>query len=164
MINWVYYQKWRNNKFGDIDTSSTRPAYIHYSQSDRTEVTEPPAMIPVKQAISPTTERKKVQIHTVGRAIQTIDKDGFNVLVDAQGNILTDMKLLAKLRNLRAEIARRDNLPAYCILQNDVLALLATDKPTTREEFIAIKGLRDRKYNKFGEIFMDAIRKHIKEK
>ena len=93
---------------------------------------------------------------------QTIEKDGFRVLVDSEGKVLTDMVLLAKLRKLRLEIARKNELAAFRVLQNDVLVRLATDKPVSREEFVAIKGLGDRKCEQYGDEFIQAIREYLK--
>ena len=45
-------------------------------------------------------------------------------------------------------------------MQNDTLVLLATDKPTTREEFIRIKGIGNRKYERFGERFIAVIKEY----
>ena len=71
------------------------------------------------------------------------------------------MDLLARLHALRTAIAREQRLPAYYIMNNDTLALLATEKPTTREEFIGIKGIGERKYERFGERFVREIRNYI---
>lgn len=118
-------------------------------------------MIPIKETILPPVERKMPQVHTVNYSKQTIEKDGFKVLADNQGNLLTDMALLAKLRILRKELAEEYRYAAYYIMSNDTLALLATDKPITREEFIEIKGISTRKYEQFGERFIAEIKKHI---
>ena len=121
-----------------------------------------PEMIPIKQTLTSDTEHRKSLIYTVGNAVQTIEKDGFRVFVDYEGKVLTDMVLLAKLRKLRLEIARKNELPAFRVLQNDVLVRLATDMPVSREEFVAIKGLGDRKYEQYGDEFIQAIREYLK--
>ena len=145
LLNHSHYLAWRNNDFGRLDPSAVRPGFIA-SQYAIPEGKPEPEIIPIKQKRRPTTERRNPQVHTVGRADRTIDKDGFQVLVDSEGKVLTDIVLLAKLRKLRTEIAQKLDLPAYCVIQNDVLVRIATDMPVSREEFVAIKGLRDRKY------------------
>lgn len=90
-----------------------------------------------------------------------IEKDGFKVIVDTNGSLLTDMDLLVRLKALRQTLAQEENLPAYCVLTNDVLSRLATDKPTTREEFVEIKGIGEQRYKRFGERFIAEIKKHI---
>ena len=161
MLNHSHYLAWRNNDFGRLDPSAVRPGFIA-SQYAIPEGKPEPEIIPIKQKRRPTIERRNPQVHTVGRADRTIDKDGFQVLVDSEGKVLTDMVLLAKLRKLRMEVARQNHLPTYCIFHNNVLAMLATDKPTTREEFLSIRGVGERSYNRFGDLFIQAIGEYIK--
>ena len=59
-------------------------------------------MIPVKT----NTTRKSAAVHTIGYSDRMIEKDGFKVIVDENGGLLTDMELLAKLRTLRQALAQ----------------------------------------------------------
>ncbi len=63
--------------------------------------------------------KKKAEIYTIGYSERMIEKDGFKVLVDANGDILTDMQLLAKLRTLRQTIAQENGVArlASCTIQ-----------------------------------------------
>ena len=83
------------------------------------------------------------------------------MLVDANGDILTDMELLAKLRTLRQTIAQENGVSGSRIMYDSVLVLLATDRPLSREEFIDMKGITISTYIRFGERFIAEIRKHI---
>lgn len=71
------------------------------------------------------------------------------------------MQLLQELYKLRYAIAKQNTIPAFCVMHNSVLALLATDKPTSRDEFIAVKGVSVKAYEKYGDIFIDAIKKYV---
>lgn len=73
------------------------------------------------------------------------------------------MELLARLRALRQRIAEEKNIPAYWIFQNNVLVQLATDRPTTREEFMEVKGVGEKKYQLYGNDFIAEIRKYMEE-
>ena len=73
------------------------------------------------------------------------------------------MELLARLRGIRAGIAREENRPAYTIITNKGLVSLATYRPTTKEEFISLYGLGETTYQAFGARFISAI-KHFAEK
>lgn len=157
LLNQEHYHAWRKDDFGVEDPSKDKPAYFHIAQSF-VENPQAPEMIPEKANIP---ARKRPEVHTTGYSEQLIEKDGFKVLVDADGNLLTDMELLAKLRTLRQILAQEERLPAYCILTNDILVRLATDKPTTREEFVEVKGIRARRYGRFGERFIAEIKRHI---
>ncbi len=151
-----YYKSWRNDTFGAADISVDKPAYLVREGRD---VTISPEMIPLKEpAIAQ--PKKTASVNTIRYEERIIEKEGFKVVVDANGNMLTDMALLQKLRDIRSEIAKEKKLPAYCILNNDTLAMLATDKPTTREEFMTIKGVGVRRYEQCGDAFIVAIKQY----
>ena len=90
-----------------------------------------------------------------------IEKDGFKVIVDENGGLLTDMELLAKLRTLRQALAQENGVAASRVVYDSVLVLLATDRPMSREEFIDIKGITISTYLRFGELFIAEIKKHM---
>jgi ATP-dependent DNA helicase RecQ len=46
-------------------------------------------------------------------------------------------------------------------MHNSTLSLLATERPITREEFLKIRGLGLRKYEQYGEAFINAIKEHL---
>ena len=71
------------------------------------------------------------------------------------------MNLLSKLRSLRHKIALEKDKPAYMIANNAMLVKLATDKPTTAEDFLAIPGIGIKRYKAYGKLFIDAIKEYI---
>ena len=75
-----------------------------------------------------------------------------------------DNELFEKLRRLRMNIARRRNIKPYMVLHDSVLKEMATEMPTTKEEMIRIRGIGDRKYEEYGEIFINVIRTHLSER
>ena len=68
------------------------------------------------------------------------------------------MELLAHLRNVRSQIMKTEKKPAYTIIGNKGLVSLATYRPETREEFIALYGLGETTYNAYGLQFIQAIK------
>jgi len=62
------------------------------------------------------------------------------------------------------DIARRRNIKPYMVFQNSVLKEMATEMPTTKEEMMRIRGIRDRKYEEYGEVFLNIIRTHLSER
>ena len=143
-----YYLKWKNDDF-ERDESVNKPSFVK-------DVL--PQEMPKVKAAAPMKERKKVEVNKVEFEKKFIEKDGFNVLVDSDGEIITDMELLAYLRRFRAELMKRDNIAAYLIIKNKGLVSLATYKPTTREEFTKLYGLGETTYNKYGQFFIDKIK------
>ena len=161
MLNPDHYHAWRKNEFGTEDLSVTKPSYSKSFQS-KTSITPP--------QINHTEDRKKKESSStplrnienlVKYTEQFIEKDGFSVVTDSEGKIITDMNLLSKLRSLRHKIALEKNKPAYMIANNAMLVKLATDKPTTAEEFLAIPGIGTKRYNAYGKLFIDAIKEFV---
>ena len=50
---------------------------------------------------------------------------------------------------------------AVKVANNAVLVRLATDKPTTTEEFLAIPGIGSHRCEAYGQLFINAIKKYI---
>ena len=157
MLSLEHYHAWRKDDFGIEDPSKDKPAYFRLTKSFA-ENFQAPEMILAKA--SPVT-KKRAEVYTIGYSERMIEKDGFKVLVDANGNLLTDMDLLTKLRTLRRTLAQENGVAAFRIMYDSVLVLLATDRPMTREEFIDIKGINISTYLRFGERFITEIKKHI---
>lgn len=69
-------------------------------------------------------------------------------------------KLFDKLRELRLEIAREENLPPYIIFNDKTLIEMAVKVPTNQLEMLGISGVGDNKYKKYGDRFLDIIREY----
>uniref|UniRef100_UPI003AB495AD UvrD-helicase domain-containing protein n=2 Tax=Barnesiella intestinihominis TaxID=487174 RepID=UPI003AB495AD len=161
MLNREHYQAWGKSEFGIEDISATKPSYSKSPQIK--ETTTPPQMIPVekvKKRNSSSAYPRKAE-NLVKYTEQFIEKDGFMVITDPEGKIITDMALLSRLRSLRYKIALKNNIPVYMIANNAVLVRLATDKPTTTEEFLAIPGIGSHRCEAYGQLFINAIKKYI---
>ncbi len=157
LLSREHYRVWKRTDFGIEDPSKDKPAYFHIPVSS-IENPQAPEMIPAKANPAP---RKKAKVYTTGYSERMIEKDRFKVLVNANGDILTDMQLLVKLRALRQTIAQENGVAVSNIMHDSILALLATDRPITRKEFIDIKGVSISTYQRFGERFIAEIKKHI---
>lgn len=67
-------------------------------------------------------------------------------------------QLFTKLREIRMDMAKRENYPPYIIFHDVVLKQFAKLKPTTKEEMLKINGVGERRFAKYGELFLGAIR------
>lgn len=149
-LNIKEYKRWCSNLFED-DPSAEMPSYIKEIKA------ELPKIKPIKS--TPTVEeRKHGEVHTTERTKQFIEQDGFMVVADNDGQILTDMELLAHLRSLRIQIMQEDKRPAYTIIGNKGLVSLATYRPITKEDFVALYGLGEKTYSEYGDRFIKAIK------
>ena len=157
LLSLEHYRVWRKDDFGMEDPSKDRPAYFCIPESSAGN-SQAPEMIPAKASPAP---KKKAEVYTIGYSERMIEKDEFRVLADANGNLLTDMELLVKLRTLRQTLAQEERLPAYCVFTNDILSRLATEKPMTREELVEIKGIGEQRCDQFGQRIIAEIRRHV---
>lgn len=72
-------------------------------------------------------------------------------------------ELYEKLRELRNETARAMRVPAYVVFTDRTLLEMSGYLPVTREEMLAITGVAQAKYEKYGEQFMSVIREYREE-
>jgi len=73
---------------------------------------------------------------------------------------IEDPKLFEALRALRKQLADAQGFPAYIVLSDKVLHLLAAQKPVTIEEFGMISGIGEFKKQKYGEAFTSLIQRY----
>ena len=71
----------------------------------------------------------------------------------------TNHDLFTALKKIRYAIAKEEKMPAYIIFNDKSLKLMASELPTTENEFLAISGVGMNKMEKYGEEFMNVIRK-----
>lgn len=75
----------------------------------------------------------------------------------------SDMELYAILSNLCRDIARKNNIAPYLVFRDASLEAMATTYPITNEELLAIPGVGVGKAAKYGQPFLDVIKKYVEE-
>ena len=70
-----------------------------------------------------------------------------------------DNELFEKLRQLRLELATKQNLPPYVIFSDKTLYELAEIQPQTTLEMLQIKGVGENKLKKYGAAFLELLQK-----
>lgn len=68
-----------------------------------------------------------------------------------------DELLFRRLRTLRMEIAREENVPPYIVFSDKTLVHMCILKPKTKEEMLQVSGVGEHKYGKYGEKFLNEI-------
>jgi ATP-dependent DNA helicase RecQ len=68
-----------------------------------------------------------------------------------------EAELYGRLRELRMELARDANLPAYCVFHDRVLVEIARRRPSTADQLLAIPGVGPAKLERFGDAFLAAL-------
>lgn len=69
----------------------------------------------------------------------------------------SDELLFERLRNLRTEIAREEKVPPYVVFSDKTLTCMCLSRPKTKEQMLAVSGVGEYKYEKYGERFLDCI-------
>ena len=64
-----------------------------------------------------------------------------------------------RLRTLRLELARRNQWPAYCVLQDVTLLEIARSQPRTMRELLEIKGVGPKRAEKYGKELLAEVAK-----
>ena len=68
-----------------------------------------------------------------------------------------DEKLLIALKELRRSLAKRQSVPAYVVFSDATLIDMCRIKPKTRDEFMEVSGVGQRKAIRYGEVFLATI-------
>ena len=153
-----HYLKWTDNSIGKEFCSAGKHEF-HSHVITEFETPMPPQFCTPKKVLDTKKEKTKT-IHTTSTQTHHIEQDGFEVVCDANGNILTDMDLLAKLRAWRANKAKATKMRPYWIYSNVTLVDLSTRKPITREELLATYGIGQKKVEQFGDEIIKIIKDH----
>ena len=74
---------------------------------------------------------------------------------------IEDPRLFEALRSLRSTCANEEGFPPYIVFTDKVLHALATIKPTSLEQFGNISGIGEHKKQKYGNRFVEVIKKYV---
>ena len=84
-----------------------------------------------------------------------------DVLQREKGAGALDQTLMALLKDLRKDMARKMQLPPFVIFQDPTLEEMATHYPITLSELQKINGVGEGKAKKFGQAFSDLIAHYV---
>ena len=59
-----------------------------------------------------------------------------------------------KLRALRMVLAKEHQVPPYIVFSDKTLIQMAIEKPSNKEEMLAVSGVGESKFEKYGEQFL----------
>lgn len=99
------------------------------------------------------------------KSFQVVLDRQFDETEEAGGGNATalDDNLYKQLRALRRDVAHKHNLPPYVIFQDISLTMMATNYPVCMSELLQIPGVGQGKAKKFGEEFIDLIKRYCEE-
>ena len=79
------------------------------------------------------------------------------------GSFAVDPELYSMLKDLRKKLSKQLELPPYVIFQDPSLEAMATTYPITMEELQNITGVGAGKAKRYGEEFINLIKRHVEE-
>ncbi|MCI8494883.1 MAG: DNA helicase RecQ [Lachnospiraceae bacterium] len=71
--------------------------------------------------------------------------------------------LFGKLRELRFAIAKENAVPPYIIFSDKTLIAMCANIPKNRQEMLALPGVGEHKFDRYGAKFLEEIAKFVKE-
>lgn len=91
-----------------------------------------------------------------------------NVKVEFKQDIITEVvevrdELYEILRSLRKEISASQRIAPYMVFGDGTLKNMSSKMPTNKDAMLDISGVGQIKYEKYGQVFVDAIKKYIEE-
>ena len=98
-------------------------------------------------------KRKIEKIVDTKNQSNTLDKHDLNY----------DQNLFEILRNLRLEIARKNNIAPFIVFTDVSLKEMSTYYPITVEKMLDISGVGTNKFAKYGNEFIEQIKKYVEE-
>ncbi len=74
-----------------------------------------------------------------------------------------DKELFEALRKMRSKIAGTKKIPAYIVFGDGALRDMARKRPVSLDAFLSVKGVGQKKYQQYGEMFITTIKDHCSE-
>ena len=136
---------------------------VAYNENNHLKVTTSGAKVLYGQekAMLVVIKREEVEPKTKGRGKKKEEKPLFKVPVSVPVGE-ENPELFEELRILRKRLADQQAIPAYIVLSDKTLHLLASQCPRTIEEFGMVSGIGDYKKEKYGKDFVEAINTFLK--
>lgn len=133
---------------------------IAYNESNHLKITEAGAKVLYGHEKAMLVVIKREEKDTKSREKKKEEKPLFKVPVSVPLGEENPM-LFEELRALRKRLADQQAIPAYIVLSDKTLHLLAIQRPTTLEEFGMVSGIGDYKKEKYGKEFVELIKQII---
>lgn len=102
-------------------------------------------------------EEQAVQMAVAPRSTSPARRESTSATAASLGN--GDRKLFEALRALRKQLADEHGLPPYVIFHDATLREMAQQRPGTLHDFSCIRGVGEAKLSRYGERFIEAIRR-----
>ena len=88
----------------------------------------------------------------------TLDEAELESRFPLSGTVAADSRLLQALKELRAQLAKKANVPAFVVFSNATLEDMAEKHPRTMEELLAVSGIGIVKAQRYGKPFLELLK------
>ncbi|TGD24665.1 DNA helicase RecQ [Companilactobacillus suantsaicola] len=102
----------------------------------------------------------KGKLNVIRRKEEEIPSEPKSIVADGS----FDVDLFEKLRKLRLELARKQEVAPFIIFSDRTLKNMCELLPTSSEEFLNVSGVGKMKLEQYGEVFLKAIAEYQSEK
>ena len=94
--------------------------------------------------------------------IKKAQQEADDTPIKTKKEILRD-ELFEKLRTLRKQIADRERVPPYVVFSDQTISEMSAHKPVNKVSMLAISGVGQQKFERYGELFINEILSFAKE-
>ncbi|MFJ5749569.1 DNA helicase RecQ [Peribacillus frigoritolerans] len=102
-----------------------------------------------------------LKVTNAGREVLLGQKKVLRKEIKKVSSISADHGLFEELRQLRKELASKENVPPFIIFSDASLKDMAVKLPRTEEEFLEVKGVGMQKFERFGDAFLKVISQYV---
>ncbi|MFV0560311.1 MAG: DNA helicase RecQ [Enterococcus sp.] len=104
-----------------------------------------------------------LQVTSEGIAVLKGQQKVYRKAPKAVERLIEDDELFEVFRLLRTDLAEDAGVPPYVIFSDSTLKEMSQVQPKNRVELLQIKGIGQNKLDKYGELFLDAIKKYAEK-
>ncbi|RRN71618.1 DNA helicase RecQ [Peribacillus simplex] len=102
-----------------------------------------------------------LKVTNAGREVLLGQKKVLRKEIKKVSSISVDHGLFNELRQLRKELAGKENVPPFIIFSDASLKDMAVKLPKTEQEFLEVKGVGTQKFERFGAVFLEGISHYV---
>ncbi|HEY8892791.1 MAG TPA: DNA helicase RecQ [Clostridium sp.] len=102
-------------------------------------------------------------VHLKEKAVAVLrnEEKVYQKIEKKKAKVVRDTGLFEILRTLRKEISEREKVPPYIVFADSALREMSEYFPVNKKEMLNIKGVGESKLNKYGEEFIQVIKKYM---
>lgn len=143
-------------KFNELTTYGIMKEYSKDELKDFINTLISHGFIDLEEGEYPLVKLNEKSIRVLKNKEQVIFKEVKKIEKSFSYNELYEM-----LHRLRKSLSQEEGVPPYMIFGDSTLREMSLRYPTTKEQILDINGVGERKYEKYGEAFLDVISKYI---